>query len=81
MTRLELYELSRRNVYTIFVAACNTGQPMPVTDYDAIGAEIIRMRANPIPAGIQDRKVIPISAPRFQRETGESFLTDQPELI
>lgn len=83
--REQILQLTRRNYYYIRMAIANIG--CADDDYGMILSEIHRMRSTHIPARVQDRRLIPMSPPRFQPgpempgDRVESFLTDQSELI
>lgn len=78
MDKLELYALSNNNIYAIVISAYNIGEPVPVVNYDAVGAEITRMRLNPIPSGVQDGRFIPLQVPRFNPVRGVSGSLTSP---
>lgn len=86
--RLQIIHAAKNNLYWIIIAACNVGLPVPVPEpmYPLLLSEIHRMRSTYIPAGVQDRRPIPLTPPRFQPgpempgDQTESFIDNQEQI-
>lgn len=82
MTRADFIQHCRANNYLVTIAAMNIGllTPLDPVTYPAVATEITRMRENPIPAGVQDRRKIPLAVPKFERVSGNatSPIPDEP---